>query len=29
MYALRDIKKDEEILTDYKVYPTKYHKVGM
>eukprot|EP00986_Skeletonema_menzelii_P000807 scaffold237_cov146-Skeletonema_menzelii.AAC.10 len=27
--ATRDIKKDEEILTDYKIYPTKYNKVGM
>ncbi len=29
MYALRDIKKDEEILTDYKVYPTLWEKVGL
>ena len=29
MYALRDIKKDEEILTDYKIYPTKWEKVGL
>lgn len=29
MYALRDIKKDEEILTDYKVYPTRWSKVGL
>lgn len=26
MYALRDIKKDEEILTDYKIYPTKWER---
>ena len=29
MYAVRDIKKDEEILTDYKIYPTKWEKVGL
>lgn len=29
MYALRDIKKDEEILTDYRVYPTKWDRVGL
>jgi hypothetical protein len=29
MYALRDIKKDEEILTDYTIYPTKWDKVGL
>lgn len=29
MYALRDIKKDEEILTDYEVYPTLWRKVGL
>lgn len=28
-YALRDIEKDEEILTDYKIYPTRYDLVGM
>jgi len=28
-FATRDIKKDEEILTDYKIYPTKYDKVGI
>ena len=28
-YALRDIKKDEEILYDYLIYPTRYKKVGM
>ena len=28
-FALRDIKKDEEILTDYKIYPTKYKLFGM
>lgn len=27
--ATRDIKKGEEILTDYHVYPTRYDKVGM
>ena len=29
MYALRDIKKDEEILTDYNIYPTRYDKLGL
>ena len=29
MYATRDIKKDEEILTDYDMYPTKWDKVGL
>ena len=29
MYALRDIKKDEEILTDYKIYPTLWDEVGL
>ena len=29
MYATRDINKDEEILTDYNIYPTKWEKVGL
>lgn len=29
MYAIRDIKKDEEILTDYKIYPTLWDEVGL
>lgn len=28
-YALRGIKKGEEILTDYKIYPTRYDLLGM
>lgn len=29
MYALRDIKKGEELLFDYSLYPTVWHKVGL
>ena len=29
MYAIRDIKKDEEILYDYKIYPTLWDEVGL
>ena len=29
MYATRDIKKDEEILTSYSIYPTKYSSLGL
>ena len=29
MYATRDIKKDEEILTEYSIYPTLWKKVGL
>ncbi|KAL7450748.1 hypothetical protein ACHAWC_002611 [Mediolabrus comicus] len=29
MYAIRDIKKDEEILYDYDVYPTLWDEVGL
>ncbi|KAL9184780.1 hypothetical protein ACHAXT_012750 [Thalassiosira profunda] len=29
MYALRDIRKGEELLTDYEMYDTVWHKVGL
>jgi len=29
MYAARDIKKDEELLTDYDIYDTVWGKVGL
>ena len=29
IYALRDIKKGEELLYDYKWYPTVWHKAGL
>ncbi len=28
-YALRDIKKNEELITDYDVYETRWHDVGL
>jgi hypothetical protein len=28
-YATKDIKKDEEILTDYEIYNTDWEAVGM
>jgi hypothetical protein len=28
-YALRDIKKGEELLTDYDVYDTVWEEVGL
>eukprot|EP00578_Thalassiosira_sp_NH16_P008172 CAMPEP_0181109768 /NCGR_PEP_ID=MMETSP1071-20121207/18352_1 /TAXON_ID=35127 /ORGANISM="Thalassiosira sp., Strain NH16" /LENGTH=297 /DNA_ID=CAMNT_0023193485 /DNA_START=63 /DNA_END=956 /DNA_ORIENTATION=+ len=29
LYALRDIEKGEELLTDYDMYPTVYEEVGL
>ena len=29
MYALRDITKDEELLTDYEMYDTVWNRVGL
>ena len=29
MRAIRDIKKGEEILTDYGIYPTEWKKAGL
>ena len=29
MYALRDIMKDEELLSDYEMYDTVWNRVGL